>query len=332
LIEADTLHDFSVILCAYTEDRWEDLLKAVQSVRQQTRPPLEVILVVDHNPALYERACGQFPDISVLENEEAPGLSGSRNTGLRIATGTYVAFLDEDAQAAPDWLQQLQSGYSDPDVAGVGGFIEPMWDTGRPDWFPEEFYWVVGCSYRGLPEERAPVRNLIGANMSFRRDLFSATGGFRSGIGRIGRTPVGCEETELCIRARQRSPGNILLYLPDARVMHRVPASRSNWRYFLARCYAEGMSKALVTHFVGARDGLQSERTHMLRVLPQGVWRGLSNGLRRKELGGFLRAFAIIVGLGATTAGYLAGSVSQRLARPKHRPPDLRSGVTRTNT
>jgi glycosyltransferase involved in cell wall biosynthesis len=326
------LNQFSVILCAYTEERWEDLLKAVRSVQKQTRTPLEIILVVDHNPALFAMARQQITGILIVENQEAPGLSGSRNTGLLLAQGDFVAFLDEDAQAAPDWLDQLHSGYTEARVAGVGGFIEPCWDTGRPAWFPEEFNWVVGCSYRGLPEQRAPVRNLIGANMSFRRELFTATGGFRTGIGRIGKTPVGCEETELCIRARLRTPGSVLIYLPKARVVHRVPASRSNWRYFLARCYAEGLSKALVTHFVGAREGLQSERAHTLRVLPRGVWRGLSESFRNREAGGFFRALAIIAGLGATSAGYLAGVFSQSTTRRKKHPPDLRTGVTGTST
>ena len=325
------MNDFSVILCAYTDERWGDLLAALESVHRQTHPPLEVILVVDHNPPLFEKAQAALSGVTVLENKEAPGLSGARNTGLLTAQGDFIAFLDEDARAAPDWLEQLQSGYTDPKVAGVGGFIEPCWDAGKPAWFPEEFNWVVGCSYRGLPEERAPVRNLIGANMSFRRDLFTATGGFRSGIGRIGKTPVGCEETELCIRASQRTPESVLLYIPEARVLHRVPASRSRWRYFFARCYSEGMSKALVTRFVGARDGLQSERVHTLRVLPQGVLRALSDGLRKREVGGFLRTAAIILGLVFTTAGYLAGLVAQGAANVKERLPYLRTGAPRTS-
>jgi glucosyl-dolichyl phosphate glucuronosyltransferase len=325
------LNDFSVIVCAYTEERWDDMLRSVESIRRQTRSPLETILVVDHNPALFERAREALPGVIVLENQEAPGLSGSRNTGLVSARGDFVAFLDEDAYAIPDWLEKLHSGYSASEVTGVGGFIEPCWDNEKPAWFPEEFLWVVGCSYLGLPVERAAVRNLIGANMSFRRELFSATGGFRTGIGRIGKTPVGCEETELCIRARQRTPESALLYLPEARVMHRVPASRSRLGYYLARCYSEGLSKALVTRFVGARDGLRSERAHTLRVLPRGVLRGISDGLFKQDLGGFTRAAAIIVGLGFTTAGYLAGLISQKVVNVRERPPFEGTGAPRTS-
>jgi cellulose synthase/poly-beta-1,6-N-acetylglucosamine synthase-like glycosyltransferase len=115
--------------------------------------------------------------------------------------------MDEDATAAPDWLERLTHGYDSDEVLGVGGTIDPLWLTGRPAWFPAEFDWVVGCTYRGLPETANRVRNLIGCNMSFRREVFQQVGGFRSGIGRIGLRPVGCEETELCIRLNQHIRG-----------------------------------------------------------------------------------------------------------------------------
>ena len=128
----------------------------------------------------------QLPDVIVTDNQQQQGLSGARNAGVAVAGGEVVAFLDDDATAAPDWLERLAAGYADPDVLGVGGAIEPVWSTSRPRCFPEEFDWVVGCTYRGLPQTPAPVRNLIGANMSFRRTVLNTIGGFRCDIGRIG--------------------------------------------------------------------------------------------------------------------------------------------------
>jgi hypothetical protein len=49
---------------------------------------------------------------------------------------------------------------------------------GRPGWFPPEFGWVVGCSYRGTPAERTMVRHFIGGNMSLRRRLVVESDGF----------------------------------------------------------------------------------------------------------------------------------------------------------
>nr|MBA2451868.1 glycosyltransferase [Chloroflexia bacterium] len=240
----------------------------------------------------------------------AQGLAGARNCGVRAARGDIIAFLDDDAIAAADWLSRLSAGYDNPSVNGVGGAIEPLWSSGRPTWFPQEFDWVVGCTYRGLPETAAPVRNLIGANMSFRRKVFEIAGGFRSGIGRVGAQPSGCEETELCIRASQLVPGTVFMYEPSARVYHRVPSNRATWDYYRRRCHAEGRSKVLVATLVGAGDGLASERAYTFATLPQGVARGVGAALMGSGWAGFTRAGAIVAGLMITTAGYLTGHIS----------------------
>lgn len=310
----------SVIICAYAEERWANLVAAIGSVREQCVPPPEIVVVVDHNPALLARARSRLPGVVTVENQQPRGLSGARNSGIAAARGAIIAFLDDDALAAPDWLERLGAWYGDPRVIGVGGAIEPLWTGGRPGWFPEEFDWVVGCSYRGMPTETAPVRNVIGANMSFRREVFEVVGGFRSGIGRLGARPLGCEETEFCIRARQRWPRRVLLYEPRARVRHRVPAGRARWGYFRSRCYAEGLSKALVSRLVGAEDGLASERTYTSRTLPRGVARGIADTLLRRDPRGLARAGAIVAGLGLTTAGYLAGTATARCA--SHEVPE----------
>jgi len=297
--------DVSVILCAYTEARWDDLLAAVDSVQNQTLPPHEIILVIDHNPALLQRARANIDGVFIVENQEQRGESGGRNTGVATAQGQIVAFLDEDAVAEPDWLEKLTAAYVDPRVAGVGGHLEPLWLAGKPAWFPEEFNWVVGCSYRGMPEMAAPVRNLIGANMSFRRSLFQELGGFRSEMGRVGTIPLADAETEFCIRLKQRWPEAMLLHEPEARAHHRVPAHRGQWSYFRSRCYAEGLGKARMSGFVGGRDGLSTERAYTFKTLPVGVVRGLVDTVLRFDAGGLRRAGAIVAGLVLTTAGYL---------------------------
>jgi hypothetical protein len=53
---AETTSRISVIICAFTEERWEATVAAIKSAHEQTLPPDEVILVIDHNPALFERA------------------------------------------------------------------------------------------------------------------------------------------------------------------------------------------------------------------------------------------------------------------------------------
>ena len=302
---------FSVVICAYTEKRWDDLAAAVESLRVQTHSPDEVILVIDHNPGLATRVGREIPDVTCVENHGRQGLSDARNSGLAVARGDVVAFLDDDAEAEPRWLSLLAESYADPAVVAVGGFAEPDWAEGRPSWFPREFDWVVGCTYRGMPETASPVRNLIGCNMSFRREIFADLGGFTAGIGRLGTRPVGCEETELCIRIAQRRPGSVILFDPRALVHHHVPGSRGTWAYFRSRCYAEGLSKAAVAALVGASQGLASERTYTTRTLPRGVVTGIAAGVKG-EAGGFGRAAAIVAGVGLATVGYGLGRLSPR--------------------
>jgi GT2 family glycosyltransferase len=295
----------SVIICAYTQDRWAQIEAAVASVRHQQIPAEQVILVVDHNDALRRRAAAVFPDVTVLANAGPRGLSGARNTGLAIARGDVVAFLDDDAEAQPEWLDSLLRHYADQDVLGVGGRAVPVWEGIAPRWFPTEFLWVVGCSFTGQPTRVAPVRNMLGCNMSFRRATLDGTDGFDPALGRVGKLPIGCEETELCIRLRRRHTSGEILYDPGARVRHHVSTSRATWTYFRRRCFAEGRSKAVVAHLVGPDTGLSSEREYTRRTLPRGVWREART--IPTDRAGLLRAGAIVAGLIVTATGYLSG-------------------------
>lgn len=302
--------DISVVICAYTEKRWDELCAAVQSLQTQSLPPLEVILVIDHNQTLLERARARFSNIVVLENRETHGLAGARNTGIENAQGQIIAFLDDDAVASPTWLERLSASYENEGIVGAGGRLEPIWPQGRPRWFPEEFDWVVGCTYRGLPALRTPIRNLIGANMSFRREVFDQVR-FYSGIGHTADNPFGGSDPDFCIRVNQAFPGQVLLYEPHALVHHHVAEKRTRWSYFCLRCYNEGLSKSVLTRRVGSQVGLSSERKYTLHTLPTGALQGIVDALRG-DISGLGRSMAIVAGLGITTTGYIVGVLRQR--------------------
>jgi GT2 family glycosyltransferase len=317
-----TAHDISVIICTYAEGRWDNLIAAISSVQQQILPPSEIIIVIDHNPSLLKRVQECVPGVIAIENREAKGLSGARNSGVAVAQQQVVAFLDDDAIAEPNWIERLVAPYADPIVIGVGGKIEPLWYGKRPPWFPDEFNWVVGCTYRGMPTKDASVRNVIGANMSVRRHVLLASNGFRESFGcnhnntdegvasahlKWLQHHAGDEETEFCIRVTQQGSG-VWVYTPSALIWHHVSSQRVRWTYFLWRCYDEGMGKALLVKLHGLRKGLSSERTYMSNILPRGVTRGLTDALFHHDLTGLARAGSIIIGVTVTTAGYLVGS------------------------
>ncbi|WP_055698374.1 glycosyltransferase family 2 protein [Streptomyces silaceus] len=308
--------EISVVICVYTEDRWEDILAAVSSVRAQSLAAVETLLVVDHNATLLDRLAREYKeteDVRVLANAGPRGLSAGRNTGIAASRGEIIAFLDDDAVAERDWLRHFAEGFEDPRVLAVGGRTMPAWESGRrPGWFPEEFDWVVGCTYRGLPPGRVRVRNVLGGNASFRRSAFDVAGGFATGIGRDGdKRPLGCEETEFCIRLTRALPDAVLLIDDRSVIHHRVPAARERFPYFRTRTYAEGLSKALVARSVGADKGLESERRYTTRVLPAGIVRGLRDAALGRP-GGAGRAGAIVAGVAAAAGGYVLGSIRAR--------------------
>ncbi|TLM72175.1 glycosyltransferase [Pseudarthrobacter sp. NamB4] len=297
----------SVVICSYTQERWDLLINVIDSVQDQTRCPQQLIVVVDHNVSLYKRLVATLRDVTLVESAGPKGLSGARNTGVSIATSDVVAFLDDDALAAPDWLERLADMYDDPDVLAVGGRVEPVWERGRPGYFGEELDWIVGCSHRGLPRIASQVRNVIGANMSFRLEVLRRVGGFSPVLGRQDAQPLGCEETELCIRATSGELGSRIVYEPAALVFHHVPAHRGTLRYMLARSWSEGLSKAQVSHLVGQKRALRAERRYVRSVLPRVVLSGLYGWARGAEPQGIRRAGAVMAVLAVTSAGYVRG-------------------------
>jgi len=155
--------------------------------------------------------------------------------------------------------------------------------------------------------------------MSFRRRALEAAGGFSAEMARTGRHPLGVDDTEASIRVRRAVPGSILLYAPEARARHRVPAARQSLWWFCTRCIAEGRAKAALTTVSGWGESLSSERAYVLRVLPAGVLRGIVESVTARDRAGLERSLAIVAGLVLTTAGYVAGRLEasrRRAVRP----------------
>jgi hypothetical protein len=305
----------TVVVCAYTEARWTQTRAALDSVLAQSPAPQQVILIIDHNQSLAERARRELASITVLENQGPRGLSDARNTGLRNAKHPVTVFLDDDAEARPGWLAPLVKPYDDPDVVATGGSVHPRWPDRRPRWLPATFDWVIGCSYRGLPDVGGVIRNPIGANMSLRTQEALTAGGFNTRVGRVGTRPRGCEETELAIRLTMGRPGSVVYYVPDAAVDHHVSRERLGPGYFLRRCWHEGQSKADIVQLGGASAGLSSEGRHVAVVIPAAIMQDLRAAIAG-EGNALARIVMAISGLAVTAFGYLIMRV--RLAVRPH--------------
>ena len=293
---------WSVIVCAYTFERLELTTACVRAVMDQPERP-EVIVVTDHNDELGRVLQERFPTVRVVSNEQRQGLGGARNTGVGAASRDLVAFIDDDAEPTPLWLSELGEPFEDPAVAVVGGDALPVWQGGVPPWFPDEYLWVVGCSYRGMAREGV-VRNPLGCNMAFRRQSVIDVGGFDETLGRLGNLPFGLEETELCVRLTNAHPSSRIVMARGAAVRHHVPPGRQRPGYFFQRCFYEGVGKSQLRDLASSQ-ALSAERSYALSVLPAAVFRELAGTVRLdRPVTRLKRIGAIVGGLVAAAAGY----------------------------
>jgi GT2 family glycosyltransferase len=305
----------TVVVCAFASHRLEQTVDCVRSVLSQEPPPGQVVVVVDHNDALQADLQARLPqDVEIVANEHARGLSSARNTAIARSRGDYVVFIDDDAVAHDQWLARLLTAFDDPAVIGAGGQARPLWEAPAPDWLPPELLWVVGCSYVGLPETGS-VRNPLGCNMAFRADLFQSAGMFNPAIGRLGSLPLGCEETEFCLRAARVFPDRRIALVSGAEIDHHVPAARASVSYLLRRCYFEGISKALVRRLGDGRS-LDTERAYLRHALPARVKVSVRRAVSGHLAQGLGPVGALAGSVAAAGAGYLFGVIAFRLRPP----------------
>jgi GT2 family glycosyltransferase/O-antigen/teichoic acid export membrane protein len=308
-IDGSTDLSMTVVVCVYTFDRFKDIQEAVESVRMQRSEPTQIVIVVDHNPALLADLSKALPsDVAVISNQRERGLSGARNTGVAYATADLVTFIDDDVIVQPGCLDHLANRCRDANVIGAGAMIVAQWARTRPEWFPDEFLWVVGCSYKGMRLD--VTRNLLGAAMCIKRQAFAIAGGFTSELGRTrSGLAFGCEETEFCIRATRHLPGKSFVIEPAARVVHKVTKKRAAWSYFVSRCYAEGLSKAKLRGLVGNDRSLATERSYVVKTLPAAIRSGFDDLFFRGAPAGLSRVAAIVIGVLAAAVGYVQGRI-----------------------
>lgn len=311
----------SIVIPCHSERGWDTLVGTVASALAQRPAPAEVVVVVDHNPPLFDRAQRHLAGVTVLDNRFPRGASGARNTGAWHTTTPLIAFLDGDIKAGPQWLAQLVAPFDDPSVVGTGGAIAASWQRSQPQWMPDELLWAVGASYTGMPVNTAPVRNVWSASMAVRRDVFTEVGGFREGFGKIGprNRP---EDTDLCLR--MSTSGGRWMYVPKAVVDHYVPAERATFRFLLRRCYAEGRGKVQMARLLHGSGSLRAERSYLTHTLPQALLRDLHGAVRPREAGQparRIRAARAATVIAAVTAAAAGGAVETLGTRwPRQHP------------
>lgn len=310
IVEGFELEKVSVILSTYSKTKLPFVMNCVESMEKQSLKPDEVLLVLDPNPDLVQFYKDRMKGRVKIVVSNSYGLSNARNAGIRNACGTIVAFIDDDAVADEDWLLNHVKDFEDPHVISVGGKIKPLWEANRPPWFAEELDWIVGCSYKGLPEHRAIIRNPIGCNMSFRKSAFAAAGFFRSDIGRFGKMLLAGEEPELAMRILRKIPDAKILYDPTALVYHRVGKNRAGFGYMWKRSFFEGVSKALiVSEKQQSTASLSAEDTYLKHLLGKAIPSRLKRFYKPAELS---QSAAMILSSGFVFLGFVFGRLMSK--------------------
>jgi GT2 family glycosyltransferase len=301
--------DVSVVIPCHSQRRWPQLIAAVESVLRQRPCPAEVVIVVDRNDELLERARIRWPGATVLANALQAGVSGNRNTGIRHTRTPLVALLDDDACARPGWLAAMTAPLSDPTVIGTGSTILPAWESTRPSWFPDELLWTV-VSTSSAETDCATVRNVWSASMALRRSVFESVGGFRLGFGKHGNRSRP-EDTDLCLRMSRASSGR-WVHVPSATVDHMIPKDRMSVRAVLTRCYHEGRGKIELARLIDDRDAFGIERDFMRKTVPFGLVREFARMARGRGLVHGARGVILMSGAGAAVVGAAIEMLSPR--------------------
>lgn len=267
----------------------------LEHIAEQTVPPRRVI-VVDASPDERTRAIVRsFGNVEYRRNEKGRGSTAtSRAIGIEGLREDIVAFIDDDAFAAPTWLAELTRPYADPAVAAVGGRAlndqpgeetEGLGEIGLllPDgrltgWFAAD------------PGRVVDVDHMLGANMSVRLDAVRTLGGIRDFY------PGTCLREETDIALRMRRAGMRVVYAPAAVVRH-VAGDYAKGRRFDARYSYFGARN----HVVLLATTLGWNDPHVRRY-----FRTAAVGAARELRGGLAR-FASRRGLRARLQGFAGG-------------------------
>ena len=299
----------SVVIACYSLERLDSIEAALTSVRKQSLEPGRVVLAVDNHPALAELVALRFDWITVVSNTAGRGASATRNAGVEVVDTEFTAFLDDDETADPEWLRQLVAPFTDPAVVGTGGKYAPVWEGGKPAWFPDDFAWAIGGAYEGMPTTTSVVRNVWSGNMAVRTAAFRAVGGFRADFGKQEAVSEP-EDTDLCIR--MAAAGGHWMYVPSAVILHEVPRSRASFSFFVGRCLSEGRGKAAMRDRLGSNSAIDTERDYVRRSAVRALRNIVSLEPRRTRQGA-----AAITGLAYAGAGFTSVLLRRRAAKER---------------
>lgn len=236
----------SVVICTY--NRASLLKNCLQSLEKQTanKKNYEVIVVNNNSndntkEIVKDFVKSQFNIKTVIEKKQ--GLSYARNRGWKEAKGKYVAYIDDDAVAEPDWVEQIiVFTKKNPKINAFGGPYGRFSFKPVPAWIPENYFTLnLGNKLKILNLKNEWIS---GSNMIFNKMLFYKYGGFKTGLGMKGSKILYGEETEFLLRLKET--GEAVYYVPKIRVRHLVAEYKLDLWWLLKDNYWRSFSFTLL--------------------------------------------------------------------------------------
>jgi glucosyl-dolichyl phosphate glucuronosyltransferase len=258
-----------ITVCICTRNRAAYVQDCLSGLQRQTAGGGFDILVVDSasdtdNAAQLSRITAAIPYARLLRLEQ-PGISVARNAGAKAARGEYIAYIDDDAVPAANWVERILAAVTetDPPPALIGGRILPRWEAPLPAWWPTSLRGTLSIiEYDGQGEYRSsavpPGLEPYAANMVVHVATLLALGGFEQHSGRDGKVLLSDEEVLLAWRLQ--AAGFSARYDSRIVVEHQIQAGRLTPSWLLSRLYWQGVSTV---------------RTRRQLGLPRAVWREL---------------------------------------------------------
>ncbi len=296
-------------VCVCTHDRPRYARECLDGLRRQTAPSgcFEIVIVDSGSPEPARAAlvvlARDHPGVRLIRVDQ-PGVSLARDAGAAAARAEYIAYIDDDAIPAEDWVAAILAALAAPSLppAVLGGRILPQWEAPLPAWWPPSLRGVLSIiEHEGQGEYRTPALppglEPYAANMVVHVPSLRANGGFGDGIGRMGHALLSDEEVRLAWRLQDA--GLSARYDSRIVVFHQIQARRLQPEWLLSRLYWQGASTVLTRRSLRYHRAVWRELPRRLLVaalcapaalLPRHSTRCLALRWRWAYATGFIRA------------------------------------------
>jgi glucosyl-dolichyl phosphate glucuronosyltransferase len=267
--------DMDLTVCICTHDRPRYVRDCLDGLGRQTIPRDRfTVLLVDS-----ASSTDVATELSALASEygarlirlEQMGVSLARNAGAWATRTQFIAYLDDDAIPASDWVESILDAIIQPGrrPALIGGRILPKWEAPLPAWWPTSLLGVLSIiEHEGRGEYRtaAVPQGLepYGANMVVHVLSLLAAGGFGGAIGRFGQSLLSDEEVQLAWMLQDA--GYSVRYDSRITVFHQIQALRMKPEWLLSRLYWQGASTVLTRRLLQRADAVWRELPRRLLV------------------------------------------------------------------